>query len=425
MAQIKPFKALRYTKKAGAIEALTCPPYDIISESQRQGYLKTNPNNMIRLELPREGRDFYATAGQTLREWERGGILAQDSRDSFYIYEIEFAVKGQKDSVKGLICRVKLEEFSKEIILPHEETLSKAKTDRFNLMKATNCNFSQIYSLYMDDGGVRNQLHGLSAGVPEIEMTDEQGLIHRLWTITDPEQTAQISARFEQKKLFIADGHHRYETALNYRNWLREQGKAAPGDAADCVMMMLVDMENPGLHVFATHRIVKNLAQFDPAVITEKCGKYFDITDKNGLSGMETELEAQYNKHKKAFAFYCGGQSWKLMTLKAQFEQERFLSDKSPATNGLDVTVLHTLVLENLFGIDRENMANGLNLAYTRDIAEALAEVENGAADCAFILNPTRVSEIREVSLANEKMPQKSTYFYPKLITGLAMNKIR
>ncbi|MCL2488685.1 MAG: DUF1015 domain-containing protein, partial [Oscillospiraceae bacterium] len=269
-----------------------------------------------------------------------------------------------------------------------------------------------------------NRLHELSADAPEIEMTDEQGLIHRLWSVADPEQTAGITARFDNKKLFIADGHHRYETALNYRNWLREQGKAAEGGPADYVMMMLVDMENPGLHVFATHRIVKNLTQFDPAVITEKCGQYFDITDKNGLSGIEAELEAQYLRHKKAFAFYCGGQSWKLMVLKTRFEQEQFLPGSSPATNGLDVTVLHTLVLEKLFGIDKQNMANGLNLAYTRDAAEALSEVETGTANCAFILNPTRVSEIREVSLVNEKMPQKSTYFYPKLITGLAMNEI-
>jgi len=369
--------------------------------------------------------DFYATAADTLQSWEQQGILAQDTEEALYVYEIAFAVDGQPNQIKGLISRVKIEEFSKGVVLPHEETLSKAKTDRLNLMNATNCNFSQIYSLYLDDGAqTRTRLEELTSGTPEIEFSDDDGLIHRLWRICNQAHIAEIASHFAARKLFIADGHHRYETALNYRNAQREQGNARPGDACDFVMMMMVDMENPGLHAFATHRMVRALPDFDSAEILQKCAVYFDIVEQPDPETMQDVLDGLFAQNKKAFGFFAGGSSWQLLTLKADHEQDILLPGKSAASNGLDVTVLHTLVLERLFGINAQNMANGSNLTYTRELAEALNAVRNGKANCAFILNPTRVSEIRDVSLAGEKMPQKSTYFYPKLITGLVMNKL-
>ena len=257
MAEIRPFRALRFTPEAGDIRELTCPPYDIIDESQRLGYLKRNPHNIIRLELPRDGEDPYREAGEVLRQWMQAGILRQDDVPALYVYEIEFDLEGMSDisaaeggrrSVAGLIAQVHLEEFSKGIVLPHEETLSKAKADRFNLMKATHCNFSDIYSLYMDDGGESETLDILKLAVreqPVSELTDEAGLVHRLWAITDEGIIAAIQQRFRDTKLYIADGHHRYETAINYRNYLREQG-VPEGTDADYVMMMLVEMSHPG-----------------------------------------------------------------------------------------------------------------------------------------------------------------------------------
>lgn len=425
MAEIRPFRALRFTSSAGKIEELTCPPYDIISESQRQQYLTRNPHNIIRLELPRDGQDPYAAAGETLRQWLREGILRQDERPAFYIYEIQFTANGRGNSVMGLIGLVKLEEFEKGIVLPHEETLSKAKADRFNLMKATNCNFSDIYSLYMDEAGEKAlTMQKLTSGLqPVSELTDEAGLVHRLWAVTDENTIAAVQDHLKDTKLYIADGHHRYETALNYRNYRREQGVPA-GAGSDYVMMMMVEMSHPGLVVFPTHRMIKDLAKFDAEALLAACGTYFDIKRGESVSSAETLLVEAYQNGRHAVGFYTGGDSFTLLTLKNAAVMDALLPDLSPASRSLDVTILHTLILERLLGIDKQNMANQTNLTYTRDLQEALDGVKNGACQCSFILNPTRVSEIRDVASAGEKMPQKSTYFYPKLITGLTMNQL-
>lgn len=426
MAEIKAFRALRFTPKAGDIAELTCPPYDIISEAQRRAYLEKNEHNVIRLELPREGQDPYARAGEILRQWEEEGIVAREDRDALYIYEEEFTARGKRSRIRGFVCRVKLEEFSKEIILPHEETLSKAKQDRFQLMDATLCNFSQIYSLYRDDAGItRNRLEGLSSGTPDIEFTDGDGITQRLWIVKDLAALRAVCGDFTGRKLYIADGHHRYETALNFRNSLRERGLAKEGDACDYVMMMLVDMENPGLVVFPTHRLVRGLQGFAPDAVMEACKAYFDVTPCTGVATMEAQLEELYNQGKKAFGFYCGGDHWTQLVLKDKSVMAAMLPDSSEALRSLDVSILHTLVLEKLMGIDKENMARQINLTYTKLFDEAIAGVRGGEYQCAFILNPTRVEEIRDVAGAGEKMPQKSTYFYPKLITGLVMNQLQ
>ena len=423
MAEIRPFRALRFdTEKAGKIEELVCPPYDIISETQRQGYLAENENNIIRLELPK-GEEPYKTAGEVLNKWLAEGILKQDSEEAVYIYEEEFSINGIHAKFKGCIVRVKIEEFSKGVVLPHEETLSKAKEDRFNLMKATNCNFSQIYSLYMDsEHKIVNRLDKLSEGKPEIELTDGDGVTHRLWIVTDKDEIKTICGDFADKKLYIADGHHRYETALNYRNYCRENGIGNGGE--DYVMMMLVDMEHDGLVVLPTHRLVRDLPSFDKEKILSDCREYFEVTEESDVNKAESKLKELYDKGKKAFAFYSGGNGYDLLVLKDENVTAELLPEKSKASQGLDVTVLHTLVLEKIFGKYAENMAKQINLTYTRLFEEAVESVKTGKAQCSFILNPTRVTEIRDVAAAGEKMPQKSTYFYPKLITGLVMNKL-
>ena len=421
MAEIKPFRAVRYTAKAGDISKLTCPPYDIISEEERLAFLRENPHNVIRLELPK-GENPYEEAGSTLKDWLADGILRRDTDPGFYIYEEEFEAYGVRNKVKGFICLVKLEEFSKGIVLPHEETLSKAKEDRFHLMEATGCNFSQIYSLYMDEAHTTGErLEALSSGKPRYEFSDG-AVTHRMWIVNDPEAIKAISADFENRKLYIADGHHRYETALNYRNHRREQGTATGGE--DYVMMMLVDMEHKGLVVFPTHRLVRGLANFSAEKLLAACTEKFEVTAEQDTGTIEATLSGLYRQGKKAFAFYCGGEGWTLLTLKDAAAMDEVLPDKSEAYRGLDVSVLHNLILEKYLGIDKENMAKQVNLTYTRSFTEAVESVKNGKSQCAFILNPTRVTEIRDVAAAGEKMPQKSTYFYPKLITGLVMNRL-
>ena len=423
MAEIKPFKALRFdTEKAGSIDELVCPPYDIISDEQRQNYLAKNHNNIIRLELPK-GDEPYKTAGEVLKKWIDSGILKKDEDDGIYIYEEEFSINGIHTKFKGCIVRVKIEEFSKGVVLPHEETLSKAKEDRFNLMKATNCNFSQIYSLYMDsEHKIIDRLDKLSGCRPETELTDGDGVTHRLWIVTDKDEIGAICRDFEDKKLYIADGHHRYETALNYRNYCYEIGIGDGGE--DYVMMMLVDMEHDGLVVLPTHRLVRDLESFDKDKILNDCKEYFSVTHEGDISSAESKLKEMYDDGKKAFAFYSGDDGYDLLVLKDESVIANLLPEKSKASQNLDVTVLHTLILEEIFGIDAENMAKQINLTYTRLFDEAVEAVRTDKAQCAFILNPTRVTEIRDVATAGEKMPQKSTYFYPKLITGLVMNKL-
>lgn len=425
MALVKGFKGLRFnTEKSGDISTVVCPPYDIISEEQRLEYIKENEYNIIRLELPK-GDAPYNNAKKILDSWLENSILTREDRDAVYIYEEEFTAYGRIFKVKGCIVRVKIEEFEKGVILPHEFTLSKAKEDRLNLMKATNCNFSQIYALYSDEEKKTiSKLDKLSSCKADIELTDGDGVTHRMWIVTDEDEVNSICSDFNDRKLFIADGHHRYETALNYRNYCRENGLAKEGDAVDYQMMMLVNMEHPGLVVFPTHRIVRDLAHFDKQEILSACAEYFDITEYDSIDNMENVLTELYNSNEKAFGMYCGEGKWALLVLKTLDTMTKLLPNVSKASQGLDVSVLHTLILEKLMGIDAENMAKQINLTYVKQIDEAVKAVDNGNANCAFILNPTKISEICDVSSAGEKMPQKSTYFYPKLITGLVMNKL-
>lgn len=393
MAEIKAFRGMRYnTEKAGEISQLCCPPYDIISEEQRLGYISENEYNIIRLELPKEGENPYQTAREILDMWRNRGVLVSEDKPAIYVYEEEFTAYGERKSIKGIIARVHLEEFEKGIILPHEFTLSKAKEDRLNLMKATNCNFSQIYALYMDSE-------------------------HTTLATIDNESK-------DTPKLEFTDGHHRYETALNYRNYCRENGLSKVGDPCDYQMIYLVDMEHPGLVVFPTHRLVRDLPDFNVEKVLDGCREYFDVTEMNGTDNMESELAKLYDEGKKAFGFYVGNGKWYRLVLKNLDIMDKLLPELSEPSRQLDVTVLHSLVLERIFGIDKENMANQINLTYTKFFSEAVEGVDNGKFQCSFVLNPTRVTEIRDVAAAGEKMPQKSTYFYPKMITGMVMNDI-
>ncbi|HCA04876.1 MAG TPA: DUF1015 domain-containing protein, partial [Ruminococcaceae bacterium] len=311
------------------------------------------------------------------------------------------------------------------VILPHEFTLSKAKTDRFNLMKATNCNFSQIYALYMDEEHTTlNTIDELSNCAPDCKFTDDDRITHKLWIVTDEEVISKLVNDFADRRLYIADGHHRYETALNYRDYCRKNGISKEGDPQDYQMIYLVDMEHPGLVVFPTHRMVRDLKKFDKNNILSACEEYFEITKFKNVSNLNSELAKQYKLGKKAFGFYVGRGEWYLLVLKDINVMAKALPELSAASQQLDVSVLHTLILEKVMGIDKENMANQINLTYTKFFEEAVMKVDKGEFQCSFILNPTRVTEIRDVAAAGEKMPQKSTYFYPKMITGMVMNDL-
>lgn len=420
MAIVKPFHGLRFTESAGVIDGLVCPPYDIISEEERKAFLTTNPHNVIRLELPREGEDVYAAAGNVLNDWLAEGTIATDAKPQFYIYEEQFTVEDVPYSFKGLIARVKLTDFSEGVVIPHENTLSAAKEDRFQLMCATGCNFSQVYCLFEDpDRAVTDALETNSAADAVHCFTDREGVTHRLW-LADAD--AGFTELFADKCLFIADGHHRYETGLRYRDHMRAKGAADDADS-EYIMMMLVPMESDGLVVFPTHRIIHSLPDFDGRQMLINAREYFHVGEISTPEALERNLKTEYANNKISFGTYVGGRYY-LLTLKSTTDLNELLPGMDVSLRNLDVTVLHSLILEQLLGIDKENMAKQVNLRYTRDFGEAAKAVEDGA-DCAFFLNPTRVSQIAAVGKAGEKMPQKSTYFYPKLITGLVMNQMK
>ena len=419
MAVLKPFRGVRYSESAGKTDDLLCPPYDIINEQQRRAYLEKNPHNIVKVELPvdEEGvDDRYAAAAQCLEGWMREGVMVRDDRPALYIYEEEYTVDGQTKSVKGIIGLVQLEEFEKGIIMPHEFTLSKPKQDRLNLIQATHSNISTIYSLYSDDGRrTTSKLDMLTSRRPDTE-AKEGDCIHRLWVVDDPLEVSAMCRDFERRNLYIADGHHRYETSLKYRNMCREKG-SPKGAPCDYVMMLLVNMDDDQFTLFPTHRLVKNVKDYDVARMLEGIKENFHAEKHQGVETIQSALAAQYEQGRKVTAWYVGGGEWYLLRLRsASHEMEKIMPDSSRALRELDISILHRLVIDRVMHSNNEDCVN-----YTRNLSEAIAAVDEGGYCCSFILNPTRIQDIRDIVDEGEKMPQKSTYFYPKPTTGLVI----
>ena len=417
MAVIRPFNAMLYKiDRNEDLEQLCCPPYDIISP-ELQDRLYTLPHNAIHLELPRgDGEQRYKNAAKTLENWLASGVLTEVGGDALYLYEEDFTVDGKRRYLRGLIARVKLEELENGVILPHEETLSGAKQDRFDLMCATGCNFSQVYSMYMDDEHrIAPLIDGISDRKCDREFTDSDEVTHSLWIERDENVLEAICEGFADKKLFIADGHHRYETALRYRDAVRAQLGGDAGNA-EYVMMMLVDIDQHGLVVLPTHRILFGLADFSPEKALSALRESFTVTPIE-----KTRIAQALDGAGTRFVFHTASGTC-LVTPADENIMYRYTPHRSAAYRSLDVAVLHQAILKPLFGVGEDELAAGTNLRYTRDMHEALDAVDAGDAQAAFLLNPTRVRQIRDVAIAGEKMPQKSTYFYPKLTTGLVFN---
>ncbi len=426
MANVKPFCGLRYdTSVVGDLSKVTAPPYDIISESEQDALIASHKNNIINLELGKifdtdtNENNRYTRAKNCLNDWISSGAMKFEETPAYYIYEEIFTVSGEEKHLRGIISAVELVPFSEKIVLPHEETLSKAKADRFSLMSETHANFSPIYFLYMDEKKTVNKIMTeVCKSAPDESFKTADGIIHNVWVLTDKTLCAKIEESFKDKQLFIADGHHRYETALNFSKTLPDN------ESAKYVMAFSVEMDDPGLVVLPTHRIVKNLESFSEDEVIEKLKSYFDIkkvVSEDVIADAEKILSE--NQEVSSYVFYTGKDYFYFLTLTDMDAMAKLLPEKSSAYCGLDVSVLHTLILDNVFNIDMENMANQKNLVYTKFAEEAISAAKDNSADCSFLLNGTKVRQIKEVSLNNEKMPQKSTYFYPKLITGVVVNK--
>jgi uncharacterized protein (DUF1015 family) len=440
MAKIIPFRGLLYNEaKAGRIADLVCPPYDIISPAAQQELYRKSPHNVIRLEYgltsPADGDDDnrYTRSAAVLEDWTGSGVLRQSEQPSFYIYEMEYAHDAKTKKLRGFICMVRIEDYDSGVIKPHETTLSGPKTDRLNLLRACKAGFSQIFSLVPDPKNAIERVLAKAASAPEMEVKSTDNVVHRIWTISDKQDIAAIAAAATDQPIFIADGHHRYDTALNYRNERRKAvGNFTGEEAFNYVPMFLARLEDPGLTILPAHRVMFNLNNFDPQRFENDLNLYFDIeridfNDASETSGLKTVLDTMASRAEKAHVFGMrvkGEHSYYLFALRNEADMDALLPNKTAAYRRLDVSILHHLVIDKILGIKMDTHKLGLNIEYVKDAEEADKRVHDSAVEVVFFMNPTKVREVQAVASAGERMPQKATYFYPKLLTGLVMNKL-
>ena len=435
MAKVIPFSGLRYNTEKVSLFDVVAPPYDIISPEIQDALYDKSEYNIVRAdfgkELPEDNDavNKYTRSGELFEKWLKNDIIKPEETPCFYIYEQVFKINNSKHHLKGLYSLVQLCDFKENIVLPHEETLSKAKADRFELMKTTNANLSAIYSLYLDeDKSMQEYIETLSQGNPDLSFGTEDGVSHHLWIVKEKEATDKITAFFSDKQIFIADGHHRYETALRYRDYMREQTGDVSEDAPfNHVMMLLTSMSDPGLLVFPTHRMIKDMPDFDEDTIVSALTDNFNISKIRFTDGEYDEIITSKLRNcgdEIQFAMYTGKDYYYLLRLKDISIMDSYISNKPEVYRHLDVSCLHTIILDKHFGINMENMAQQKNLLYSRDSKEAIEAVQNGSCQCSFLINATKISQIKDISLLGEKMPQKSTYFWPKPVTGVLFNSL-
>ncbi len=437
MADVQPLRGIHYADQfVSDVAQLVTPPFDVISQEAQARYYARSPYNIIRLELPRDEpgdttlNNRYTRAAATFAEWRLNAILRQETMPCYYLYQQRFTYDGQAYTRTSLLARVRLEPWSTHVILPHEYTLQKLKDDRLLLMRACAANFSPIMCMYNDPQSRLRRLLSSYADQAAIQFIDEAGEEHRLHPITDLEQVALIQDFFSERQLYIADGHHRYETALNYREEIRERRKELDaGDAVNFVLMALIDVDDPGFLILPTHRLLFGLSPEALASLSsERLAQYFTVEALGALGASATLQEivqrlAQAGKEQPSLVVITPEFRW-LLSLNEQGRSRMMHSGHSEAWNNLDVAIAQTLILEDLLGIGQQDMIAGTHVQFTHEAREALEAVQTGKAQAAILLNGTRVRQVCDVALADDRMPQKSTYYYPKLITGLVLNPL-
>jgi uncharacterized protein (DUF1015 family) len=428
MARVRPFSAWRYASPDIDISALVAPPYDVISDEERSALASRHPHNTVLLELPEGPLDpsvpgnRYETGALTWRHWRDEGILVRDAEPRIYILEQRFSLEGSTRTRRALIAEVGLEPFEAGVVLPHERTLPKALGDRFELIKSTAANLSQVFGLFEDAEGVSDAwFRAVMATPPIARATDRDGVTSVLWSTNDPALMAGVAAFMADRPIFIADGHHRYTTALAYRDLMRERvgdADTAEGEHAyDHVMMALVNMDDPDLAVLPYNRIVDAPTPFDADGFERGLSEHFDVTEHPAPEA-HAALAAAI---RPAFLFRTRDDrpdTVRLAQLAPRVDVVKAIDlPHSPEWKRLDVAILQELVLWPLLGVHPDKPETLERISFTKDADVALAAA--GEHDVAFVLRPTALAQLRAVSLAGETMPQKSTYFYPKLLSGL------
>ncbi len=430
MAEIIPFKALRYDPDQVKLEDVLTQPYDKITPEMQSKYYERSAHNLVRIILGKAGEtdtdafNVYTRAAEYLHDWRSSGILKQDAEPGIYAYSQTFTVPGTRDLAerRGLIALGRLQDYADGVVFRHEQTLAKPRADRLNLLRATRAHFGQIFMLYSDpQGEIEALLKKKTEEDPDTSLLDEYETLHRVWRIHDPALIQSVQQRMRDKKLLIADGHHRYETALAYRNERRaESGSSDPNAPYEFVMMTLIPMESRGLVILPTHRIVHGLPTFDRERMLEAAGQFFDIDriDLRTESRSATTLLGEAGENGTAFVAVTR-QGPYLMRAKKSAVQDA-LGQVPSLQRDLDVVQLHRIMLERVLGISEEAVRNQENVRYERDASEAISWVRQGA-NVAFLMNPAKIDQVRDIAFGGEVLPQKSTDFYPKLLSGLAI----
>ena len=431
--EIKAFKAYRFNSAtAGDTGRCIAPPYDVINDLQQEELYQQSPYNIVRIDKGKiktsdnETQNQYTRAAEYLADWLKKGILTQESKDSLYAYVQNFDVAGENYQRSGIIALGKLVEFGSGV-QPHEKTLDGPKADRLKLTLATDAQFGQIFMLYDDPQKVADKIidKTVAAGKAAVDFTDIDGIRHRLFIIDDAKDIAAVVETMKSKEALIADGHHRYETALNYR-------KITKKPTADWQMMTFINMQNEGLIVLPTHRLIGDLKNLNVDEIIKKLQEDFKVTEftytteKEKAKGlMFKRMKKAFEEGKNAFGIYDGAKFYYIV-LKSHKHVEPLKI--SAASKSLDVVVLHKVILERLLGIGDAQLAGETNIEYIKDIGnavdEAIAAVDKKEKQILFFMNPTKVEQVKAVAAENEKMPQKSTFFHPKIFTGLTINKL-
>ena len=442
MAQVAPFRGLHYNlAKVPHLEEVVTPPYDVIRPEERQAFAARHPYNMVHLILPqaRPGDDLlhnrYTRAAALFRQWQRDQVLVRDPQPAFYYWETEFEHLGRKRTRAGLAALVRLEPLSAGIIRPHEQTFSAPKADRLELLKSSQANFSPIFSIYPDpDDTVMNHLRQGCPAAPLMAFRDTGGYFQRVFKVTAPASLQAVHQALAQVPLFIADGHHRYETSLAYQKLLKKRfPQASPRAPFNYVLMYLSNIFDPDLVILMAHRLLggARLKNLEEPWLLSRLNEYFEVSPLSAPAPGENPSEAFLQQsldhmagQESAFILLGSGrQAWRLH-LRPGVRQKLLSREMHPALAQLDVVVLNYLIFERVLGLYAKAQDDQDTCKFTSKIGEALAALSRKEASLAFLLNPTRIQQVQEVATAGLIMPRKSTYFYPKVMTGIVLNPI-
>lgn len=442
MAILAPFKGLTYNfNRFNAISSLVAPPYDVISEQEQQKYYQSSPHNVIRLILSKKKAgdsdwdNMYTRSADHFSRWQSEDVLIRATQPCMYVTALSYAT-GDCSVPKvrwGLISLVRIEDDGSSVIRPHERTFSAHKDDRLRLMRACNAQFSQIFGLYEDpEDRVFSTIGGALKAPPDLNFDFNDGTGHRMWILQDPQIFKEISAAMHEKSIFIADGHHRYETSRNFRNLMRARyGRRPANRSYEFVMMYLTNMDAQGLTILPSHRLLKKCDGFEASSFFEKVKSWFEVSvfpfsgggGNSDFTEIQRLLEEKGRLTSAVGFYYHGGSNYYILSLKPGARAD-LGDDLHQSLRKLDVLVLSRLIFQKVLGFTQEDMNNEEIFHYQSDFKNAVSLVDAGTFQMTFLLNPTGIGQVREVASNALIMPRKSTYFYPKVITGLVFNKI-